>query len=136
MQVVTNDPIPRRHFAIHQGWLRRPSGCDDNGHKESKFRMSLDELRHEVANHIRERVENNGATVLPPKEPLTERETLIMQLSALGYTNRQVGEVAGISDQTVKNHKTNVFRKLGLNGESPTIEAIRRMVILGLVHFP
>jgi DNA-binding NarL/FixJ family response regulator len=44
--------------------------------------------------------------------PLTRRETLILRLVADGYTNQEVAAQLEVSEQTVKFHLTNVFRKL------------------------
>ena len=46
---------------------------------------------------------------------LTKRETEIMQLIAKGCTNKQIAAKLFISDETVKMHIKNIFRKLGTN---------------------
>ena len=45
---------------------------------------------------------------------LTPRESEIAVYAALGYKNREIGQKAGIDDQTVKNHMSKIFLKLGI----------------------
>jgi DNA-binding NarL/FixJ family response regulator len=49
-----------------------------------------------------------------PGVPLTARELEILRLVARGYSNREIAEKLYISQKTVKNHLTNILRKLGL----------------------
>lgn len=45
---------------------------------------------------------------------LTRRETEVLRLMAMGKTNSQIAQELFISEQTVKNHISNLFRKLGV----------------------
>lgn len=45
---------------------------------------------------------------------LTERQTEIVRLAAGGRTNQQIAIDLGISHQTVKNHWTDIYTRLGL----------------------
>jgi DNA-binding NarL/FixJ family response regulator len=45
-------------------------------------------------------------------EELSERELQVLKLIAKGHTNKQIGQELYISEKTVKNHITNIFRKL------------------------
>lgn len=49
-----------------------------------------------------------------PTGDLTERELEILEQIVNGLTNSEIGEVLFISEKTVKNHITNMLRKLGL----------------------
>ncbi|MGF9700205.1 response regulator [Paenibacillus sp. MABNR03] len=49
-----------------------------------------------------------------PNNPLTTRELEILQWVSAGYTNREIADQLGISDQTVKNHLKNILQKLQL----------------------
>jgi DNA-binding CsgD family transcriptional regulator len=46
---------------------------------------------------------------------LTFRERQIIALVAAAYTNKDVAQKLGISQNTAKNHLTNVFDKLGVS---------------------
>jgi len=47
-------------------------------------------------------------------EGLTERELEILQLVAMGKTNKEIGQALFISDRTVQAHLSNIFSKLGV----------------------
>ena len=45
-------------------------------------------------------------------EPLTEREREVIRLVAGGFSNREIGEMLGLSEGTVKNHVSRLLLKL------------------------
>lgn len=49
---------------------------------------------------------------------LSERESAVLGALAQGLSNRQIGELLWISEQTVKFHLRNVYRKLGLSSRT------------------
>lgn len=49
---------------------------------------------------------------------LSPQEQRIMSLVAEGKTNKEIGEVLGLSDKTVKNYLSNVFQKLHVTRRS------------------
>src|SRR4030095_584570 len=67
----------------------------------------------------------------PSAEVLTEREAEVLHRIAQGMSNKEIGDVLGISEHTVKGHVTNVLGKLGVTDRTKAlVEAVRR----GLVH--
>lgn len=58
---------------------------------------------------------------------LTKRETEIMHLIAKGCSNKQMAARLFISEETVKMHVKNIFRKLDVNNR---IAALRKTGIL------
>lgn len=54
-------------------------------------------------------------------DSLTSREKEVMLLCSQGFTNKNIADQFGISIRTVEAHKTNIFRKLGINS---TVEMI------------
>lgn len=46
---------------------------------------------------------------------LSKREVEILELVARGYSNKAISEALDIRLQTVKNHLSNIFAKLGVN---------------------
>ena len=52
---------------------------------------------------------------------LTERELTILQAVARGLSNKQVGQELWVSEQTVKFHLSNIYRKLGVNNRAGAV---------------
>jgi DNA-binding NarL/FixJ family response regulator len=78
---------------------------------------------------IREVVNHNIVSVLPPpdpfadapsagRRPLSEREREIVTLVADGLTNARIGQQLCVTEQTVKFHLSNVYRKLGVSNRT------------------
>jgi DNA-binding CsgD family transcriptional regulator len=66
-------------------------------------------------------------------EPLSKRETEVLQLVTTGATNRQIAQELVVSVNTVKVHLRNIFTKLGVESRTEaTLIAIRE----GLVSVP
>ncbi len=64
--------------------------------------------------------------------PLSTREMEILDCVAQGYTNREIAEALFVTEQTVKNHMTSVFRKLDVEDR---VQALLAAVRRGWVTF-
>lgn len=63
-------------------------------------------------------------------ELLTTRELDVLKLLAFGLYNRKIGEELSISERTVKNHISNIFRKIEVEDRTQaTIFAIKNNLI-------
>jgi DNA-binding NarL/FixJ family response regulator len=59
--------------------------------------------------------------------PLTQRELDVLRLVADGLCNREIAEQGDITEQTVKNHLTSIFHKLGVpNRTTAVLYAVRQ----------
>jgi DNA-binding NarL/FixJ family response regulator len=54
----------------------------------------------------------------PKKSALSERELDVIRLIALGFTNRQIAQELDLSEKTVKNHVSHIFRKLKITART------------------
>jgi DNA-binding CsgD family transcriptional regulator len=54
-------------------------------------------------------------------EPLTSRETQILEGIASGNTNKEIAHMLGISEQTVKSHVSAILRKLKANDRAHAV---------------
>jgi DNA-binding NarL/FixJ family response regulator len=66
-----------------------------------------------------------------PQGTITERETEVLRLIAVGHSNKEVSAQLSISVKTVEAHKTNGMRKLGLTGR---VDIIRYGVLQGWLY--
>jgi DNA-binding NarL/FixJ family response regulator len=91
---------------------------------------------------IREIVARNIVTALPPTlaegkitlaggEDLTAREREILGLVSDGLTNARIGKELWVTEQTVKFHLSNIYRKLGVSNRT---EASRYAYTHGLLR--
>jgi DNA-binding NarL/FixJ family response regulator len=53
--------------------------------------------------------------------PLTRRETQILDYVAEGNTNKQIADILGISEQTIKSHVSAILRKLNANDRAHAV---------------
>jgi two-component system, NarL family, response regulator NreC len=74
--------------------------------------------------------EERAPAAVEPDVPLTPREIDVLRLLAQGYTNRQAGEILGISVRTVEYHRGNLIAKLQLDGR---VELVRYAEEQGLL---
>jgi len=99
-----------------------------------------DARREELLDCIRK--VNTGETCIPQpvmqklitgisSEPLTGRETEILQLLAQGSSNKDIAEKLFLSQFTVKGHLRNIFTKLNVLSRTEAVSAATRR---GLVH--
>lgn len=64
--------------------------------------------------------------------PLTEREVDVLRYLALGWDTVSIAEELGVSPHTVRNHSTNLRRKLDVRS---SLEAVMVAVRLGILTF-
>ena len=64
------------------------------------------------------------------REALSPRELEVLALVADGFSNKEIGERLFVTEQTVKFHLANVFRKLGARNRT---EAARSAMHKGLI---
>ena len=68
-----------------------------------------------------------GARLAPP---LTERELEVIRALSRGMSDRQIAQSLGISEKTVRNHTSNIYRKLHIfDRTQAVIYAVREGVI-------
>jgi DNA-binding NarL/FixJ family response regulator len=70
------------------------------------------------------------ADVTEALEPLTQREVEVLQLLALGLSNKQIAARLNISEHTVKFHSSSIYAKLGVASRT---EAVRCGVQQGII---
>lgn len=66
-------------------------------------------------------------------EPLSEREREVLQLAAMGMTNRAIGLKLSISDRTVQGHLASIYAKFHVGSRT---EAVTKGFQFGIIHLP
>lgn len=85
---------------------------------ERVFPRSVEELIKEIAVHK------------PQIDELSSREQEVLDLLAQGMSNRDIAEALFISEKTVKNHVSNILRKLSVNDRTQAvIVALKRGLV-------
>jgi two-component system response regulator DevR len=72
---------------------------------------------------------SHDASALGDRYGLTARELEILQLLVEGHSNAQLAHMLWVTEQTVKFHLSNIYRKLGVSNRS---EASRKAQLAGL----
>ena len=109
--------------------IRRAADGEDPLHDELIGRPDL----------VRRIVDGVRDTILAePEQPntLTTRELEVLGLVAAGSKNREISELLGLSEQTVKNHLSSVFHKLGVPNRTRAVMYASRQGWLDLADLP
>lgn len=69
----------------------------------------------------------------PAPSPITERETEVLRLMALGHSNKDIAASLDLSVKTIEVHKSNAMRKLGLGGRA---DVVRYALLQGWLREP
>jgi len=85
-----------------------------------------------VLRAIRNRMNAEPATRAPQPEsnPLSTRETEILQLLAKGMSFNEIGEILGISPHTVTAHIKKIYRKLAVHSRGEAVYEATQMGLL------
>jgi DNA-binding NarL/FixJ family response regulator len=97
-------------------------------------------VRETIEGHVVHVYKSNGAarvsrpaTVAAEQSPLTSRELEVLQLVAAGATNGEIAQKLWVTEQTVKFHLSNVYRKLEVGNRT---EASHYAHVNGLLGAP
>ncbi len=62
---------------------------------------------------------------------LTRRELVLLSLAAASHSNREISQILWVTEQTVRFHLGNIFRKLGVTTRADAVAAANRLGLLG-----
>jgi DNA-binding NarL/FixJ family response regulator len=65
-------------------------------------------------------------------DPLSEREREVLRLLAEGHSNQEVADTLYISRKTVENHRANIVRKTGAQGQLGLTKYAARIGLIDL----
>ncbi len=65
-------------------------------------------------------------------ERLTARELDVLRCIARGFNNQEISQALFVSEKTVKNHLTNIFRKINVNDRTQALIYVLKNKIMTL----
>lgn len=66
------------------------------------------------------------------KSILTKREKEVFTLLVTNKTTREIADILGISEKTVRNHISNAMQKLGVKGRAQAVVELLKMKIISI----
>jgi DNA-binding NarL/FixJ family response regulator len=90
-------------------------------------------VRNAVAGNVFFALGDAGSTASEPDWDLTPRETEILRALAEGRSNKHIAQQFWLSDQTIKQHLTHIYRKLDVGSRT---EAVHLAYEHGLIENP
>jgi two-component system response regulator NreC len=79
---------------------------------------------------VQDYVRRFGENVTSGLPSLTAREREILRLVAKGYSNKEIAQHLVLSPSTVHSHRTNLMKKLNLNGQRELVQYVREQGLL------
>jgi two-component system response regulator NreC len=67
----------------------------------------------------------------PGPDVLSERERQVLELTAKGFTSREIGDQLSLSPRTIETYRERIMEKLGLTHRSQLVEYALRHRLLG-----
>jgi DNA-binding NarL/FixJ family response regulator len=114
-----------------QGYLLKDSEPEDLSRAIHTVHAGNTIIAPDLAQKMLNTFESGGSgrsQLAPP--PLTERELEVIRALAQGMSDRQIAQSLGISEKTVRNHTSNIYRKLHIfDRTQAVIYAVREGVI-------
>ena len=66
------------------------------------------------------------------KNILTKREKEVFTLLVTNKTTKEIADILGISEKTVRNHISNTMQKLGVKGRAQAVVELLKMKIISI----
>lgn len=117
----TDEDVYRAFSAGAQGYLLKNTPQEEMVEAIRLVYAGKRYIPNHIAAHLAERV---------MRTDLTTREVEILEMLAKGLTNKEIGRVLNISDNTVRNHVVNIIEKLDVSDRTEAATAaIQRGII-------
>ena len=127
---VTNSQQLLDFFGDNVNYICIPVGFENHNPKPDNS-ITLDDEGHVICEVVKRNWEEvNPRTNGQNSEDLTQRERDVLELVALGHSNKEIADKLHISTHTVISHRKNITEKLGIKSISGlTVYAILNHII-------
>jgi LuxR family transcriptional regulator, regulator of acetate metabolism len=95
---------------------------------DPRLRDRLEALERRIAGLVNGGARAGGTS--PPHGRLTARESDVLSLVALGYTNAAIGRTIGVTEATVKSYMNSAMHKLGATTRYEAVAVARRLRLM------
>jgi DNA-binding NarL/FixJ family response regulator len=106
-----------------QGYLLKDMYCDEIIEAIKAVHAGLRRIPPQVAMRLAER---------PLASALSSRELEVLELIAAGRSNKEIADLLGITEPTVKGHVSNILSKLSVSDRTQAVTAALQR---GILHF-
>jgi DNA-binding CsgD family transcriptional regulator len=86
---------------------------DMNGNNSADEPASVQEFIKGKIHNLLDRIDSNG--------PLSLREMEVLNYAAMGKSNKQIADIIGLSESTIKNHFSSTLKKLHANDRTHAV---------------
>lgn len=87
-------------------------------------------IQAELVPLLKEKLENQEKDILPEESILTKRELEVLKLLTEGLFNKEIAYNLSISEKTVKNHVSNIFKKISVSDRTQAaVYAIKNSIV-------
>ena len=113
-----------------KGWLLKDVSLDVLTDAIRSVAGGATMIRPKVTERVLRGIEGTSRDRPAPASPLTARELEVLRLMAGGYSNREIADVLGAAEGTVKNHASSILSKLAVRDRTRAVlTAIERGLI-------
>lgn len=118
-----DEDIYRAIQAGARGYLIKSTSQDDIVNAIEAVHSGTIFLPRHIAQRLTERI---------GRQELTPREVEILEMMTKGLTNKEIGKVFGISENTARNHVNSIIQKLEVSDRT---EAATTAILRGIIQF-
>lgn len=101
-----------------KGYLLKSLGSNEFLSLLSNLEKGLPPIPDVMTARLVAHVAKTASRTEPRSDNLSDRETEILALVGLGFTNRTIADRVGVSENTVKYHVKNILQKLHMNSRA------------------
>jgi two-component system, NarL family, response regulator DegU len=112
------------------GYILKDSECDILRKAIFSVKEGESYIQSELVPLLKEKLENQDKDVLTEDNLLTKRELEVLKLLTEGLFNKEIAYHLSISEKTVKNHVSNIFKKISVSDRTQAaVYAIKNNIV-------